>query len=116
MDNYRNGQLGSYRCNNGYNWQKWDILYESGMTAKLKNVRVQKKKCLIPGGKEANCNDERALWILGSAKRRKRRQAENTMSNLGNGQGKRKRNSVESNVASNGKQTLKEIVWPVVSV
>ena len=73
MDNYRNGQLGSYRCNTGYKWQKWDIINVSGSTFKIKNVHM--KKCLIPGGKESNCDDARALWILEQATNRKRRAA-----------------------------------------
>ena len=61
MDNYRNGRIGTNQCGSAL-WQKWEIIPASSSTSKIKNMATN--KCLVPNGKELNCNDSQALWIL----------------------------------------------------
>ena len=61
MENYRDGNIGTYPCGSAL-WQKWEIIPASGSTSKIKNMDTN--KCLVPNGKELNCNDSQALWIL----------------------------------------------------
>ena len=61
MKNYRDGNIGTYQCGSALQ-QKWEIIPASGSTSKIKNMVTN--KCLVPNGKELNCNDSQALWIL----------------------------------------------------